>query len=710
MTLPEPPHRLSDTACEGHVHRADRPGSALGDERAAVSLAPNHARLLELSAIAPKMVAARGYRTVTDVSEIRAMGFSQSCSVPGLLIPVHGVDGTIRTHQYRPDTPRLTSSGKPRKYEFPCKSRQALDVPPAVRDQIANPETPLWVTEGARKADAAVSAGLVCISISGVWNWRGTNGNGGKTALPDWDLIALNGRTVYLCFDSDVMTKPEVERALARLSAFLTFRRAVVTPVYLPADTREKAGLDDYLARHSIEELQRLIGSSGDAKPAGTSTPQKGESAKPKQGREVQFIDPEPWPDPVNGRALLDTIAATFSRYLALPAHASTALALWVLHAYSFSAWFTSPFLAITSPTKRCGKTLLLIVLGALVPRRLFASNVTSAVLFRTIEKYGPTLLVDEADTFIRDNEELRGVLNSGHTRTTAVVIRAVGDDHDPRAFSTWCPKAIALIGKLPETLGDRAIEVAMARRTVGESVQRLRQDRIEAECSNLRQQAARWATDHLHELQDADPQVPASLHDRAADCWRPLLALADLAGGDWPEKARAAATALSGATDDADQPVTVLLLADVRAVFDARGTQELSSSDLASALHALDSRPWATWGRNSQGLTTHALARLLRDFKVHPLKLRFGDQTANGYTRRSFEDAWARYPPTEMEHRNNADNDGPETPLSRVEQPTSRSGCEIAGSANSDGVCSSVPVQTGEDLRPAVDDWESLW
>ena len=113
--------------------------------------------------------------------------------------------------------------------------------------------------------------------------------------------------------------------------------------------------------------------------------------------------------------------------------YGSIALALWVLPCYMFEAWFTSPYLAITSPVKRCGKTLLLIVLGALVPCRLFASNVTPAVLFRTIEKYAPTLLIDEADTFIRDKDELRGVLNSGHTRTTALVLRAVGEDHDPR-------------------------------------------------------------------------------------------------------------------------------------------------------------------------------------------------------------------------------------------------------------------------------------
>lgn len=428
--------------------------------------------------------------------------------------------------------------------------------------------------------------------------------------------------------------------------------------------------------------------------------PKREKLEKPKQGRGVQLEDPEPWPDPVDGAALLDAIAATFTRYLALPNHAAAVLALWVLHAYTFAAWFTSPMLAITSPVKRCGKTLLLIVLGALVPRRLFASNVTPAVLFRTIEKYRPTLLIDEADTFVRENDELRGVLNSGHTRTTAVVIRAVGDDHDPRAFSTWCPKAIALIGKLPDTLADRAIEVAMRRRTAGERVERLRQDRIEAECAQFRRQAARWAADCLTDLQDADPIAPVDLHDRAADCWRPLLALADRAGARWPVLAREAAKALSGVTDDADQPATVLLLGDAQTIFAAR--QEFSSADLVKALLALDSRPWATWGKANTGLTSNALARLLRDFGIHPAKIRFGADTLNGYTRRMFEDAWTRYTPAQPEHRNKSNNDGPETSVSQLEHPESCSGCETVVSPTNGGRCSGVPVAEGEETGDA--------
>ena len=188
---------------------------------------------------------------------------------------------------------------------------------------------------------------------------------------------------------------------------------------------------------------------------------------------------------------------------------------------YAFSAWFASPFLCITSPTRRCGKTLLLIVLGALVPRRLLVSNVTPAMLFRAIEKFKPTLLIDEADTFIRENDELRGVLNSGHTRTTAIVIRAVGDDHDPRVFSTWCPKAIALIGKLPGTLADRSIEVPMRRRTSASTssgcakTKSTGSARPAPPCGALERE-------YLSQLEDCKPDVPKALHDRAADCRAP--------------------------------------------------------------------------------------------------------------------------------------------------------------------------------------------
>lgn len=362
------------------------------------------------------------------------------------------------------------------------------------------------------------------------------------------------------------------------------------------------------------------------------------------QGRRLDLPDPEPWPEPVNGAALLDELATTFERFLALPDGASVALALWALHTHCFDAFGVTPRLALCSPEKRCGKTLTLSVLGALVPRALPASNVTAPVVFRAIEKFKPTLLVDEADTFLAGSEELRGVLNSGHTRVMAFVIRTVGDDHDAAMFSTWAPVAVALIGRLPATLEDRSVVVNMRRRLPGEAVERLRLDRI-AELEPLRSRAARWAADHLAELGSMDPDIPDLGSDRAADNWRPLLAIADAAGCEWPALARQAARTLQGAAGSDDGSVAALLLSDLRDLFAERGTDRLTSETIVTALGAMEDRPWPEW-RDGRPITTRQVARLLKPFGVHPLKYRVGTETARGYRREDLSDPFSRYLP----------------------------------------------------------------
>ena len=198
-----------------------------------LGLLPHHSALLQASAIAPEVAMARGYRSVTTKAELKQLGFPQSQRLaPSLLIPIWDIQGATATYQLRPDTPRIKRE-RVLKYETRAGSRLVLDVPPAVRPQLADPSQPLWITEGARKADSAVSAGMCCVGLLGVWSWRGTNRWGGKAALPDWELIALNGRTAYIVFDSDVMEKPSVYLALCRLKAFLEFRHAKVMVIYL---------------------------------------------------------------------------------------------------------------------------------------------------------------------------------------------------------------------------------------------------------------------------------------------------------------------------------------------------------------------------------------------------------------------------------------------------------------------------------------------
>ena len=408
---------------------------------------------------------------------------------------------------------------------------------------------------------------------------------------------------------------------------------------------------DDPLARAmGREELVRIlkklgIQAPGRAVDAALTEEMADDHDDADSGGAMALADPEVWPDPVDGAVLLGELKATIERFVVLPEQSAVAAALWILHAHAHAATDISPFLALLSPEKRCGKTTMLQVVGALSPRRLFASNITPAALFRSVEKYQPTLLIDEGDTFLRDNEELRGILNSGHTKTTAFVIRTVGDDHEPRQFRTWCPKLIALIGRLKDTLEDRSIVIPLRRKAPAEVVERLRADRLDA-LDPLCRRAWTWAQQHLEELRMHEPVVPAELHDRAADNWRPLLAVAELVGGDWPAHARSAAVALSCADPEDTESVREMLLVDIQSIFVTRKADKLFGETLVADLLEMDGRPWPEFGRGGRPITKTKLARLLAPFAIHTKAIRIGGERAKGYEIADFEDAWARYTP----------------------------------------------------------------
>ncbi len=368
--------------------------------------------------------------------------------------------------------------------------------------------------------------------------------------------------------------------------------------------------------------------------------------SEPAEGTGAALLmdDPEHWPESVDGGVLLATLTDTVRCHVVMAPVAADAVALWVLHSHAHDSATVSPLLSITSPQKRCGKTTLLSLLQAIVRRPLPASNITAAALFRAVEKWRPTVLVDEADTFLRESDELRGVLNSGHNRAGAYVIRTVGDDHDPRAFSTWAPKAIALIGNMPGTLADRSVAVALRRKTADEKAQPLRLDRLDA-LAALPQQCIRWAEDNRDRLRRADPAIPQGLHDRAADNWRALFAIADVAGGDWPERARRAAVSLLD-DDAAEDAAGVMLLADMQALFSRLGPKATTTSVLEE-LHRMDERPWPEW-RQGKPITARGVARLLKPFGLQPRQLRLGERAGiSGYRVGDFQDAFARYLPS---------------------------------------------------------------
>lgn len=360
-----------------------------------------------------------------------------------------------------------------------------------------------------------------------------------------------------------------------------------------------------------------------------------------RQGRELCFPEVEPWEQPVEGATLLDWIAEVCRRYLALTPGAAEAMALWVVHAHAHDCFGVSPLLVFRSPAPRCGKTTALRVVGRLVPRALNLANVTTSAAFRAVEKFRPTLLIDEADAFMRDNEELRGLLNSGHERENAVVVRTVGQSFEVRLFSAWAPKAIASIGALAATLEDRSIAIIMRRRKPDEKIARLRLDQHVVE-DLLRRKIVRWVVDNKPALREADPDLPESLDDRGADNWRPLLAIAETAGGDWPRLARQAAILLSEGRQD-ETGAREQLLADIRTVWGAERGETFASADVVGALIDLKDRPWAEWSRG-RPLSQSGLARLLQGFGIRSGNVRVAGAVLRGYKRADFEDAWGRY------------------------------------------------------------------
>lgn len=370
------------------------------------------------------------------------------------------------------------------------------------------------------------------------------------------------------------------------------------------------------------------------------------------QGRAVEFPEIEPWSAPVDGAEVLSEISATFSRYLVLPGGAADATALWAAHTHCFELFVCSPRLNPSSPEKRCGKTTYREVLSLFVPRPLATENLTAAVAFRVVQAFRPTLLADECDTWMRENEELRGILNSGH-RQGGQVLRCEGDDHEIRAFEVFAPAALCGIGALPGTLHDRSIIVRLERAREGELLERFDSRRTAPE-RELCRKLARFIADNRERIGACDPTLPEGCFNRSADNWRPLFAIAQIAGGDWPRRAAAAFARLTAGDETDTEGPGVRLLTDIEGLFRAMNVDKLSSAEMASALARMEGREWAEWGRARVPITPNQLARLLRRFNIAPRTVRLAEGgMSKGYHRAMFDEAFARYlPPCTLPNR----------------------------------------------------------
>ena len=367
----------------------------------------------------------------------------------------------------------------------------------------------------------------------------------------------------------------------------------------------------------------------------------------------------EPWPEPVEGDALLRDIILRIRRHVVCSHEDALAIALWIMFAWVHDEVAThSPILNINSAEPESGKSTTLGLISFLARRCVSSVEISEAALYRAIKLWQPSFVIDEFDSVLanEDKSALRSVINSGHTRGQGVV-RCVEPDFAPELFQTFCPKAIGMVGrKLPATTLGRCIVVELRRRKSGEPIERFAH-KDDLELGELRSLLARWAADNQEVLRDAKTQMPDMFDNRRADNWRGMLGIADLASEDYGEKARFAAVKLEGASDTTS--IGVRLLADIKRIFDD-GTHNydcILSAKLVELLKEDPEGPWAEWGRG-KGLTQNSLAVLLgggggrgrgsrggfgiRSRDVHPSR----DVHGKGYQRSQFEDAWARYLP----------------------------------------------------------------
>lgn len=388
-------------------------------------------------------------------------------------------------------------------------------------------------------------------------------------------------------------------------------------------------------------------------------------------------------PDTVDGAALLDELRETIRRYVILPsAEALDAVTLWIAATHALAAWACAPRLVIRAPEKRCGKSRLLDLVEAACYNPMITVNASPAAVYRSIGSDDPpTLLIDEYDTIFGastavGNEDLRGLLNAGHQRNRPA-IRYDANTQRVERIPTFAMAAMAGIGPAPETIEDRAVLIHMRRRKAREKVQPWRVMRDRPPVAALGADIHDWLAGHIADLRAAVPLMP--VEDRDADTWEPLIALADLAGGQWPIRARTAAVALTGAREErAETSDGVRLLRSCWAIFEeAAGVHHLPTAHLLDRLKAIDDAPW-------QDLNAHRLGRILREFGITSSNIRLPTGQSKGYSKELFVDAWDRY----------CDLDSPEGSHLSVPSVPSVPAQLSPGTLSNAGTLQSVPLQ----------------
>ncbi len=458
----------------------------------------------------------------------------------------------------------------------------------------------VYVVEGEKDVEALAKLGLTATTNSGgAGKWRDEFG------------AHFAGARVVILPDKDAPGRAHAQRVARSLGK----HTAEVKVIELPGSAKDAS---DWIAAGGTREaLEQIVE----------------EQRKPAAA--------------IDGSELLDEVHEYLDRYVSYPSeHAKVAHVLWVAHTHAMDAWESTPRIAFLSPEPASGKTRALEVTRPLVPRPLFTVNATNAAIFRKVSDPAglPTLLWDEIDTLFgpraKEHEEVRGLLNAGHRRG-ATALRCVvrGKEIEVEELPAYCPVALAGLGDLPDTILTRSVVVKMRRRTPDERVAPWRDRDCEPPGHALRDRLAAWLGS-LPDLADRRPQIPPAITDRHADCWEPLLVVADAAGGIWPERARVSAVTLVTDAMERNPSLGVHLLSDLRCVFGERNA--VFTSDLLKGLTAMEESPWGDL--KGKPLDGRRLARLLKKYGIKPRPIRIGATVERGYDRQDFYDAWTRY------------------------------------------------------------------
>ena len=361
---------------------------------------------------------------------------------------------------------------------------------------------------------------------------------------------------------------------------------------------------------------------------------------------------------------IVEDLEKFFSRFLALNDGLPLVLALWCLSTHLFEAFDAFAYLAITSPTKRCGKTRACELISCVCFNPLQTVCISAAALYRSLKKGSRTLLIDEAEYLGPQRNErgsaLREILNAGYRKGQEVVrckkittekkskykggTSEKHETYETESHKTFCPKVLVLIGRLQDTVADRCIEMRMERRA-GASIERFRFARVLRETEPLRDAAGSWAKENAPNVEQYYQENDvAFLQDREAELWLPLFSVCAVVAPDRFAELEAVARRLAAAkSEDQVGDYGVEMLKELREIFSQLEQDKISTSDLLTRINANEVRPWAGWN-DGRGINAQGLARLLRPFRIQPKDIRLEDRVVKGYLRQSFQECWERY------------------------------------------------------------------